>query len=144
MVNQTRLAYLHAKMAKDMPYPQYDILFIDEDVYKWQIDDEIASTAFYLHRFDEGLAAANSCLSNPLYPESERPRMQVNINLYHQKMAEAGGMLDAMRKMQNPQVPTTTLSVPLVSNVSSEDEAKRRENLKRLLNRKKDRKAKSR
>lgn len=144
MVNQPRLAYLFAKMAKDMPYPQFDILFIDEDVYRWQVDDEIASTAYYLHRLDEGLEASARCLSNPFYPESEKTRMETNLKLYQQKMVEAGPSLDAMRKMQERKTPEVKIPEKSADVLEKESDEKRREHLKRLLNRKKDRKAKSR
>lgn len=144
MINQPRLAYLYACMAKTMPYPKFDILFIDEDVYKWQIDDEIASTAFYLHKFDDGISACRSLLENPLYPEQEKPRMQQNLALYQQKMQEMGHMVSAMRDMENskPQTPKIDLIASTLDKQKEEDD--RRDRLKKLLNRKKDRKAKSR
>ena len=141
LINQPRLAYLYAKMAKDMPYPHFDILFIDEDVYKWQVDDEIASTAFYLHRFDEGVAAGKKCMANPFYPETEKSRMQQNLQLYEQRMIESADLITAMRQKDAQQeVPKSMNSVL----DTKKEEELRRENLKRLLNRKKDRKAKSR
>jgi glycosyltransferase involved in cell wall biosynthesis len=144
MVNQPRLAYLHAVMAKSMPYPKFDILFIDEDVYTWQCDDEIASTAFYLHKYDEGIASCNMLLANPKYPDTERPRMESNLKLYAQKMHEAGGMVQAMRSMeqgesQQPQVPIT-----VVPAVSTADDATKRKHLEQLLNRNKNKKKKTR
>jgi len=144
MVNQPRLAYLYAKMAKDMPYPHFDILFIDEDVYKWQVDDEIASTAFYLHRFDEGIDAAKKCMSNPLYPESEKQRMETNLKLYEQKMVESADMIAAMKQKEAQSKPSEPPKVMKTIIENKREEELRRDNLKRLLNRKKDRKAKSR
>lgn len=142
MINQPRLAYLYATLAKKMPYPQFDILFIDEDVYKWQVDDEIASTAFYLHKYDEGIAYAKNLLQNPAYPESERPRMQQNVQLYEQKMNENIGMLNALREMDRNHNKTIPNPDSVLNPLMEEDA--RRKNLQRLLNRKKDRKAKSR
>jgi hypothetical protein len=144
MVNQPRLAYLYAKMAKDMPYPHFDILFIDEDVYKWQVDDEIASTAFYLHRFDEGIDAAKKCMSNPLYPESEKQRMETNLKLYEHKMVESADMIAAMKQKEAQSKPSEPPKVMKTIIENKREEELRRDNLKRLLNRKKDRKAKSR
>jgi glycosyltransferase involved in cell wall biosynthesis len=147
MINQPRLAYLYAIMAKKMPFPKFDILFIDEDIYKWQIDDEIAATAFYLHRFDEGIAATKSLLSNPAFPDSERNRITENLKLYEQKMVELGGTATAMRELhadEKPHTPISTIASRGVTDMSSETEEQRRDRLKKLLNRKKDRKAKSR
>ena len=144
MVNQPRLAYLYAKLAKDMPYPHFDILFIDEDVYRWQVDDEIASTAFYLNRFDEGLDCAKRCLSNPLYPETEKPRMQTNINLYNQKMIDSAGMIAAMNQKEAERKSAEAPKIMQGIVEAKREEDLRKENLKRLLNRKKDRTTKSR
>jgi glycosyltransferase involved in cell wall biosynthesis len=140
MINQPRLAYLYAKMAKDMPYPAFDILFIDEDVYKWQIDDEIAATSFYLHRYDEGVAACESLIANPHYPEAEKARMQQNLDAYKKKMEEMGAALQAMRQMQGNK--PTINPAPVAEKTI--DEVDRRERISKMLNRKKDRKAKSR
>lgn len=144
MIKQPRLAYLYAKMAKTMPYPKYDILFIDEDVYKWQIDDEISATAFYLHNFDEGIQACEKCLSNPAYPESEKPRMQNNLEMYKAKIQEAGGLMNAMRDLhsQNTAAPQNSPTEKMVRQMQEKDESEKR--IRRLLNRKKDRKVKHR
>ena len=149
LVNQPRLAYLYAKMAKDMPYPHFDILFIDDDIYKWQIDDEIAATAFYLHRYEEGIASARSLLANPLYPESERPRMEQNLKLYEQKIMDSADMIRVMKEKE-AQANANKPVIPIANIVGekqlqkADEEELRRKNLNRLLNRKKDRKAKSR
>lgn len=153
MVNEPRLAWLHAKMASDMPYPHFDILFIDNDIYRWQMDDILASTAFYLHRYEEGIAAARRLMENPLYPQSEKERMRNNIVLYEQKLVEYGGMLNAMKQKdeeykRNPlgtdpmSVPVVPTPIPVAANQrpSEETDEQRRERLKKLLNRKKDRK----
>jgi glycosyltransferase involved in cell wall biosynthesis len=142
LINQPRLAYLYAMMAKTMPYPKFDILFIDEDVYKWQIDDEIAATSFYLHRYDEGIAACKALIDNPHYPESERPRMVQNLKSYEQKMVENASMIQAMRQMEPQKTPVATPQIDVLNKQREEDG--RRDRLKKLLNRKKDRQVKSR
>ena len=142
LINQPRLAYLYAMMAKTMPYPKFDILFIDEDVYKWQIDDEIAATSFYLHRYDEGIAACKALIDNPHYPESERPRMVQNLKSYEQKMVENASMIQAMRQMEPQKTPVATPQIDMLNKQREEDD--RRDRLKKLLNRKKDRQVKSR
>jgi hypothetical protein len=158
MVQEPRLAWLHAKMAAEMPYPHFDILFIDNDIYRWQMDDILASTSFYLHRYDEGLEAAKRLLVNPFYPETEKQRMAQNIQAYEQKLVEYAPMLAAMKQKdgeyrQNPfgtdSVPMTVSShppvppTPMKAEVAETDD-QRRERLKKLLNRSKDRKKASR
>ena len=77
-----RLAYLYAKMALDIPYPQDDILFVSADVYKFGILDEVASTAFYANKPHIGYAACKKLLTENLLPESEVERVQNNFNQY--------------------------------------------------------------
>lgn len=147
MVNQPRLAYLYASLAKKMPYPKFDILFIDEDIYRWQVDDEIAATAFYLHRFDEGIEASRALLENQYYPDDQKPRMQENLKLYEQKIKEMNPSVQAMRDMHQsmPTPPASTLNAPTTTmSLSAAESADRQTHLRKLLNRKKDRVGKSR
>ena len=139
MVNQPRLAYLYSSMAKTMPYPKFDILFIDEDIYRWQCDDEIASTAFFLHKFDEGISACESLLKNPSFPDTERPRMEANLNQYKVKMQEMGGVVQAMRDMEE-QKPVASPSTTETMLKQQEDEMARRKRLEMLLDRNKNKK----
>ncbi len=158
MVQEPRLAWLHAKMAAEMPYPHFDILFIDNDIYRWQMDDILASTSFYLHRYEEGLGVAKRHLNNPIYPDPEKQRMAQNIQAYEQKLVEYAPMLAAMKQKdeeyrQNPfGTDSVTMSVtahppvpptPVKAEVAETDD-QRRERLKKLLNRSKDRKKASR
>jgi hypothetical protein len=139
LVNQPRLAYLYASMAKTMPYPKFDILFIDEDVYRWQCDDEIAATSFYLHKYDEGIAACESLLKNPSFPNEERPRMEANLANYKVKMQEMGGVLQAMRDMEG-QKPVAVPSPTETMLKQQEDEVAKRKRLEMLLDRNKNKK----
>ena len=81
-----RLAYLYSRMAVEMPYPHQDILFIGSDVYDWRALDEMASTAFYVHRFQEGFEASKRLMDNKNIPESERERIKSNYDHYRSKM----------------------------------------------------------
>ena len=97
-----RLAYLYARMAVEMPYPEQDILFIGSDVYDWKAMDEVASTAFYCHRFNEGFEASKILMNKKNIPESERSRIQSNFNSYKEKMTELQQQnnLEQMRRKQ--------------------------------------------
>jgi glycosyltransferase involved in cell wall biosynthesis len=82
MMGHPRLAFLYAKMASDIPFPQDDILFVSEDVYKYGILDEIAATAFYAGKPHMGYAACKKLLAENRLPESEVDRVQNNLNQY--------------------------------------------------------------
>jgi glycosyltransferase involved in cell wall biosynthesis len=83
-----RLGYLFAKQAQAIPFPHQDILFLANEVWDWQIDDEISSTAFYVGKFQEGYDACMKLLKENKFPESERGRIMGNLEQYQMKMAE--------------------------------------------------------
>jgi len=101
-----RLAYLYARMAVEMPYPHQDILFIGSDVYDWKALDEVASTAFYLHRFNEGMEACQILMKNKNIPKDEMERIINNFNSYREKMVEIQqekNLMDMKNKQQEKQ-----------------------------------------
>ena len=83
-----RLAYMFAKQALDIPFPQGDILFIPTEMYDWQVLDELASTAFYVGAFQEGYDACMKLLQDNKFPESERQRIMTNLEQYQLGMEE--------------------------------------------------------
>lgn len=86
--NQQRAAYMFAKMACSLPYPQQDILFIDTNVYKWMCLDELAATAFYVHDYITGKNVCEMLLKDSRLPESEIKRTQDNLVAYNNKVEE--------------------------------------------------------
>ena len=95
-------AFLFAQRAAQIPYPHHDILFISDDVYKWQALDEISATAFYSHEWEQGLNACKSLIDGNLCPDSERERIQNNLKMYEGKMKELekGKFEDQQRRNQ--------------------------------------------
>ena len=87
MKEQPRLAYLYAKQAANIKFPEWDILFVNKDVYDYAILDEIAATAFYVHEFEEGLKISKKLLTMKL-PEDYYGRIKGNIALYEQHNTE--------------------------------------------------------
>ena len=82
------LAYGFAKMALEIPYPQQDILFISEDVYKWQLLDELGSTAYYAGKPHIGYAACKRLLDENLAPPEHRDRIMENFKSYEKVVME--------------------------------------------------------
>jgi glycosyltransferase involved in cell wall biosynthesis len=76
------LGYVFAKMAAEIPYPKDDILFIDNDVYRYGILDEIGSTAFYAGKIEIGYNACKALLDRNLLPANEIERVKKNLNEY--------------------------------------------------------------
>ena len=81
-------AYLFAQRAAQIEYPEHDILFISDDVYKWQALDEVAATAFYTHDFIGGYQASKYLLDCPDVPPQERDRIAQNLVHYESKIQE--------------------------------------------------------
>ena len=88
MKGMPRAAYLYAKQACSIPYPQHDILFLADDIYSWMALDELGSTAFYSHDFNTGLYACRKLIQDNKFPDSERERIVNNLKQYELKMME--------------------------------------------------------
>ena len=81
-------AYIFAQRASQIAYPQHDILFISDDVYKWQSLDELAATAFYSHDWVGGHLACKKLIKDNLIPDGEKERVSNNLKMYEQKINE--------------------------------------------------------
>ena len=112
MNGRPRAAYLFAKEAAQLPYPQQDILFIDTNVYKWMALDELAATAFYVHDFKMGYAACETLLKQNRLPTSEVERNQKNHAAYTEKMAEVERIQSMMAAQQAAAAPVPVLNTP--------------------------------
>tara|TARA_Y100000034_G_scaffold126960_1_gene179017 strand:- start:944 stop:1336 length:393 start_codon:yes stop_codon:yes gene_type:complete len=73
---------MYARMALEIPYPQNDILFISEDVYKYQILDEIGATAYYAGKPHVGLASCQRMINENLIPPEHKERVMANLKQY--------------------------------------------------------------
>ena len=75
------LAYQIAKMGLSLPRPD-DKLFVAQDVYDWRLLDEMAVSAFYIGRKDEG-AVANKKLLTIAHavgiPDGDKRRIMANL-----------------------------------------------------------------
>tara|TARA_Y100001963_G_C6774895_1_gene446848 strand:- start:1296 stop:2642 length:1347 start_codon:yes stop_codon:yes gene_type:complete len=80
--NRPRLAYAFAKMALDIPFPENDILFISDDVYRWQVLDEIGATAYYAGKPHVGYHACKRLIEEKLAPKEHMERIQENLKQY--------------------------------------------------------------
>lgn len=83
-----RLGYLFAKQAQSVPFPHQDILFLANEVWDWQVLDEVASTAFYAGQFQDGYDACMQLLRENKFPEEQRQRIMQNLEQYQMKIAE--------------------------------------------------------
>ena len=98
LMNHPRLSFLYAKMALDIPFPKDDILFISEDVYKYGVLDEIASTAFYAGKAHMGYAACKKLLTESRLPAEHKERVETNLQQYL-KFFEHTNQMESIRQM---------------------------------------------
>jgi len=106
MNGRPRAAYLFAKEASQIPYPQHDILFIDTNVYRWMALDELAATAFYTHDYKNGHAACEILLKQNRLPPSEVERNQKNHAAYTEQIEK----IQAAQKQSGISVPLHTVT----------------------------------
>ena len=95
--NNPVIAYLFAKQAATIPFPQGDILFLAHDVYEWMCYDELAATAFYANDMMAGLEASNVLLEQKKFPEEHKERIVANFQQYAQwltKQTEAQKIME--------------------------------------------------
>ena len=129
MNGRPRAAYLFAKEAAQIPYPQHDILFIDTNVYKWMALDELAATAFYVHDYQTGFAACEALLKENRLPPTEVERNQKNHAAYKEALAKAqaqqGGRLPVNAVSAVPSVPVVN-PTPSLLGINKEKTFKKR------------------
>lgn len=87
-LNKNAIAYMFAQQARKIPFPQNDILFLPKEMYDWQLDDELASTAFYVGEYMEGYEASMRLLQENKFPEHERQRIMTNLEQYQLAMQQ--------------------------------------------------------
>ena len=95
-----RLGYLFAKQGLSLDFPEQDILFIAHDIWEWQLLDEVAASAFYLHKFEEGLAACEMLLKNPKFPKEHVERTKENRQHYLNAIKERDANLKEYNKVR--------------------------------------------
>lgn len=98
LMGHPKLGYLFAKMAAELPYPTDDILFVQDDVYKYGILDEMGSTAFYAGKPHVGYAACKRLLTENRIPAEHLERVQNNLNQYL-KFFEQTNQMEIIRQM---------------------------------------------
>jgi glycosyltransferase involved in cell wall biosynthesis len=75
------LAWLFARTAAAIPRPK-DILFVDDDVYRWRALDELAVAAWWAGQRDESRDAMARLIAAPDIPPDHRARIEANLLFY--------------------------------------------------------------
>jgi len=95
-------AFTYARMGLEIPYPENDILFIQDEVYRYGILDEVGASAFYAGKPHVGYAACKKLLDENLLPPSEVERVKQNLHSYEQVLSQQ--MNQQMQMQMNAQM----------------------------------------
>ena len=98
--NNPRIAYLFARQAAGIPFPEGDILFLAHDMYNWMCLDELAATAYYVNDMVGGLNAANKLLEERKFPKEHEERIVGNFKQYAQWLTQQEEAKEAMKQEQ--------------------------------------------
>jgi glycosyltransferase involved in cell wall biosynthesis len=79
--DQMALAYLFAKRAYDLPYPD-DILFIDGPTYEWKVAELVGITAFYVGEKEVGKQALQQIINKYGPDDARRKLAESNLKFY--------------------------------------------------------------
>ena len=80
--NAPKLSYVFSKAAMDIPFPQQEILFVPDAIYRWAILDEVGACAFYAGYPLIGYQACLRLLQEGFLPKEHVERVQKNFNAY--------------------------------------------------------------
>lgn len=107
---QSAAAFVFARQAAEMPFPQGEILFVPDIIYKFSALDELGATAHAAGRPELGYLACKKLLEEGRCPPSEVQRVQNNYNQYRLIMEQIGEQKrqheEQQKKMIQPKVET--------------------------------------
>lgn len=112
-----RLAYMFAKQALEIEFPQNDILFLCRSVYEWEILDEIGAVAHTIGQFEVGYHVCKKLLEEKKYPEEHHERIFNNFKSYE------GVLVQRQQNIEKQKVEAAN---------KKEDDKKRRERVRKL------------
>ena len=104
--NRPKLAFMYAKAALDIPYPHNDILFVQDDVYRYAILDEIGATAYYAGKPHIGYQACKKLVEDNIIPEDHKERVETNLKQYEQIVMQihAAAAQEELERKQQEQI----------------------------------------
>lgn len=100
MKNMPAVGYIYAKLAAEIPYPQHDILFIQDDVYRWGVLDEIGACAYHAHQPHVGYAACKKLLEENRIPIEHRDRVNQNFKSYESLLQQIHNSQEAQKSQE--------------------------------------------
>ena len=99
---QPAAAFVFARIAAEIPYPQNEILFVPDILYKFSALDELGATAHAAGRPELGYLACKKLLEEDRVPKEHIERVQNNFNHYRIIMEKIAEQKAAFEKTQHP------------------------------------------
>jgi glycosyltransferase involved in cell wall biosynthesis len=90
--------YKFAKIGSTIPFPQDQMLFISQNVYKYEIIDEMAICAYYIGKYNECINICERIIKDGHIPECQIPRIQKNIEFAKNKLDEIANAKQETKK----------------------------------------------
>ena len=69
-----------------LPYPKNDLLFVEKDIYKWKIKDELSLAYYYSGRYADAWKLGNDLLKIKRLPEDHLTRIKENMKFFEEKI----------------------------------------------------------
>lgn len=98
--DQPAAAYVFAKTAAELPYPNGEILFVPDIIYNFVALDELGATAHAAGRPEIGYLACKKLLESGKIPTEHIERVQNNYNNYRQIMENISKQQQQMIQQQ--------------------------------------------
>lgn len=87
------VAHMVAERAARIPVPT-DVLFVDQSVYRWRARDEWAVASYWVGDHATAARLNREALADPHLPESERPRVEKNLQFSLDELRRQGAVAD--------------------------------------------------
>lgn len=101
---QPAAAFVFARIAAEIPYPQTEILFVPDIMYKFTALDELGASAHAAGRPELGYLACKKLLEEGRVPEEHLERVQNNFNQYRAIMEKIAEEREKLTKPKESQV----------------------------------------
>lgn len=78
---------LFARAGRDLERPVDDVLFVQEDVYRWRLLDEYQICAYWAGCYQESVEAGQALLARKAHPPAEQDRLRRNLDFAMDKLS---------------------------------------------------------
>ena len=95
--DQPAAAFIYARHAAEIPFPQGEILFVPDIIYKFSALDELGATAHAAGRPELGYLACKKLLEEGRCPQDQVTRVETNYKHYRELMEKMGGLKGSLQ-----------------------------------------------